>query len=236
MTEGQTQEPLPDMPDDFSSVLVIVAHPDDPEYGIGSAVATWTRAGKRVGYLLASRGEAGIEGMDPSVSAVVRTQEQEAACREVGVESLVFLDEPDGRILATPALRTKIAHEVRRFRPDLVVLLNFQQTWGGRFFNSADHRNLGQAAVDGVADAANEWIVPGARYDGVRRIAEFGADPTHRIDVTDGLDAAVASLACHREYLKALSVEPVEQQARAQIDSTVTHEGGRAHLGFRLYG
>lgn len=192
MTDAQVGAPLPDMPDDFSSVLVIVAHPDDPEYGIGSAVAAWTRAGKRVGYLLASRGEAGIEGLDPAESAIVRTKEQEAACREVGVTSLVFLDEPDGRILATPQLRTKIAHEIRRFRPELVVLLNFQPTWGGRFFNSADHRNLGQAAV--------------------------------------------ASLTCHREYLAALSDEPVEEQARAQIDSTLTHEDGRAYLGFRVYG
>lgn len=236
MTDAQSGTQLEDLPDDFSSVLVIVAHPDDPEYGIGSAAATWTRAGKRVGYLLASRGEAGIEGMDPAESAVVRTREQEAACKEVGVESLVFLDEPDGRILETPELRTSIAREIRRFQPDIVVLLNFQQTWGGRFFNSADHRNLGQAAVDAVADAANEWIVPGARYDKVRRILEFGAHPTHRIDVTDSVEAAVASLACHREYLAALSDDPVEDQARAQIDSTLTWEGDRAYLGFRVYG
>lgn len=236
MTDAQSGTQLEDLPDDFSSVLVVVAHPDDPEYGIGSAAATWTRAGKRVGYLLASRGEAGIEGMDPAESAVVRTREQEAACKEVGVESLVFLDEPDGRILETPELRTSIAREIRRFQPDIVVLLNFQQTWGGRFFNSADHRNLGQAAIDAVADAANEWIVPGARYDKVRRILEFGAHPTHRIDVTDGVEAAVASLACHREYLAALSDDPVEDQARAQIDSTLTWEGDRAYLGFRVYG
>ena len=31
MTDAQVGAPLPDMPDDFSSVLVIVAHPDDPE-------------------------------------------------------------------------------------------------------------------------------------------------------------------------------------------------------------
>src|SRR5699024_8175602 len=235
-TDPTSGDPLPDLPDDFSSVLVIVAHPDDPEYGIGSAAATWTRAGKRVGYLLATRGEAGIEGLDPSESAVVRTPEQEAACQEVGVESLVFLDEPDGRILQTPELRTSIAREIRRFRPDIVALLNFQLTRGGRFFNSADHRNLGQAAVDAVADAANEWIVPGARYDGVSRILEFGVPATHRIDVTDGVEAAVASLACHRQYLAALCEDPVEDQARAQVGSTLTWEGERAYLGFRVYG
>ena len=236
MTDSQSAPQLPDLPDDFSSVLVIVAHPDDPEYGIGAAVGTWTRAGKRVGYVLASRGEAGIEGMDPGRAAVVRTAEQAAACAEVGVESLVFLDQPDGRILQTPELRTAIAREIRSFRPDIVVLLNFQQTWGGVRFNSADHRNLGQAAVDAIGDAGNEWIVPGQRYDGVTRILEFGAHPTHRVDVTESLEAAIASLACHREYLAALSDDPVEQQAKEIIHSSLLWEDGRAHLGFRVYG
>jgi LmbE family N-acetylglucosaminyl deacetylase len=236
MTDSQSAQQLPVLPDDFASALVIVAHPDDPEYGIGAAVSAWTRAGKRVGYVLASRGEAGIEGMDPGRSAVVRTAEQEAACAEVGVASLEFLDQPDGRILQTPELRTAIARRIRAFRPDIVVLLNFQQTWGGRHFNSADHRNLGQAAIDAIGDAGNEWIVPGDRYDGVRRVLEFGVDPTHRVDVTDDLERAIASLACHREYLAALSDTPVEEQAETIIRSSLLWDGDRAHLGFRVYG
>lgn len=236
MTDSQPAQSLQDLPDDFTSALVIVAHPDDAEYGLVSAIRTWTLAGKRVGYVIASRGEAGIEGMDPTRVAEVRAAEQEAACDVVGVESLVFLDQPDGRIVQSLALRTAIAHQIRRFRPEIVVLLNFQQTWGGRFFNSADHRNLGQAAIDAIADAGNEWIVPGERFDGVKRVLEFSAAPTHQVDVTDGVEDAIASLACHREYLRALSDVPVEEQARAQIESTLRRDGDRAYLGIRVYG
>jgi LmbE family N-acetylglucosaminyl deacetylase len=47
--------------------LVLVPHPDDPEYGCAAAVAKWTAAGKTVHYALASRGEVGIEGIPPAL-------------------------------------------------------------------------------------------------------------------------------------------------------------------------
>ena len=52
-------------PDDWERALCIVAHPDDLEYGAAAAIARWTGAGKHVSYLLVTRGEAGIDGMDP---------------------------------------------------------------------------------------------------------------------------------------------------------------------------
>ena len=50
-------------PTRWQTALVLVPHPDDPEYGVGAAVAKWTAAGKAVHYALASRGEVGIAGM-----------------------------------------------------------------------------------------------------------------------------------------------------------------------------
>ncbi|MGE6738176.1 PIG-L deacetylase family protein, partial [Streptomyces sp. NPDC059900] len=57
------QNPLPPLPEDWERCLAVAAHPDDIEYGAASAVARWTAQGKRVTYLLATRGEAGIDGM-----------------------------------------------------------------------------------------------------------------------------------------------------------------------------
>ena len=51
------------MPEDWDRAVAVVAHPDDLEYGVASAVARWTRQGKQVSYLLVTRGEAGIAGM-----------------------------------------------------------------------------------------------------------------------------------------------------------------------------
>ena len=95
---------LETLPEDFDSVLLIMAHPDDPEYGVAAAVARWLAAGKRVGYVLASRGEAGISGLPPAESARVREEEQRRACAAIGVDDLVFLDEPDGSIMYSRCL------------------------------------------------------------------------------------------------------------------------------------
>lgn len=88
--------PLVGVPEDWERALAVVAHPDDMEYGASSAVARWTGAGKSVAYLLVSRGEAGIDGMDPTDVIPLRADEQRAACAAVGVDSLEFLDHPDG--------------------------------------------------------------------------------------------------------------------------------------------
>ncbi|MEV6243927.1 PIG-L family deacetylase [Lentzea sp. NPDC051838] len=52
--------PLPALPEEFQRVLCVVAHPDDMEYGLSAAVARWTSNGIEVGYLLLTRGEAGM--------------------------------------------------------------------------------------------------------------------------------------------------------------------------------
>jgi LmbE family N-acetylglucosaminyl deacetylase len=106
--------------------------------------------------------------------------------------------------------------------------------------NSPDHRALTRSALDAVADAANEWIfpdLPGEPWRGVEYIAVQAMpwEAEHVVDVTEGVERAVASLTEHRRYLEALSSDPVEEQARQQIDTaTLTEDGGR-QVGFRLF-
>ncbi len=229
---------LLEFPQDWHRALVMVAHPDDPEYGMAAAVAEWIDAGKHVSYVLATRGEAGIAGLSPEKSGPLRSTEQVNACALVGVTDLVFLDHPDGRIEEGLALRRDFAREIRRVRPDLVLTLNHRDEWGPGRWNSADHRAVGRAVLDAVGDADNEWIFPELLAEGLPRhktrwVAVSSPAPTHSQPVSAGnIEKAVASLAEHKEYLKALSDEPVEIQARRQIEMVTS--GGA--VAFELYG
>src|SRR5215213_4276937 len=89
---------LPPVPEDWQRCLAVAAHPDDIEYGTASAVARWTAQGKQVTYLLATRGEAGIDSMHPAEAAPLREAEERAGAREVGVDVVEFLDHRDGVI------------------------------------------------------------------------------------------------------------------------------------------
>jgi LmbE family N-acetylglucosaminyl deacetylase len=196
-------------------VLAVVAHPDDLEYGASALVARWTAAGAEVVYLLATRGEAGIDGLSPGESARVRTEEQIASARVVGVSTVDFLDHPDGTIEYGLPLRRDVALAIRRHRPTTVLLSNHRETWAPGRLNSPDHRNVGQAALEAIGDAGNRWIFPDATdrlppYAGVREALVCGSPlATHAADVTGTVDLAVASLAEHRAYLQGLGEHPM---------------------------
>ena len=195
------------MPEDWSTALAVVAHPDDMEYGAAAAIARWTGQGKRVTYTLVTDGEAGIAALDPAEVGPLRRAEQLAACRAVGVDDVEFLGLPDGQLVEGLELRSALCESIRRHRPDVIVSGNFRDSWGGPSWNHADHRAVGRSLLDAVRDAGNPWIFPdaGPVWDGVRFTA-FHASPqaSHAVDVTATFDAGVASLECHATYLRYL--------------------------------
>ena len=73
------------LPEDWDRAVAVVAHPDDLEYGVASAIARWTGQGKTVTYLLATRGEAGIAGMHPDEVGPLRVEEERRSAAVVGV-------------------------------------------------------------------------------------------------------------------------------------------------------
>jgi LmbE family N-acetylglucosaminyl deacetylase len=195
---------LQPLPEDWDRALAIVAHPDDMEYGGAAAVARWTAAGKWVGYVLVTRGEAGIESLPPEQVAPLRTEEQRRSCAAVGVDTLEFLDHPDGLVVADLRLRRDIAAAIRRHHPDVVISSNFRETFGGPSWNHADHRAVGIAVLDAVRDAANPWLFPevGDAWHGVRFVAcNASPQPTHYVDTSTSMDRGVESLLEHEVYL-----------------------------------
>jgi len=229
------------VPEDWKRGLVIVAHPDDIEYGAAAAVARWTAQGKHIRYVLASRGEAGIAGLPPTQAGPLREAEETAAAKAVGVHEVEFLGYPDGRIEESLTLRRDLARAIRRHRPDMVILFNFRESWEAGYVNSADHRAVGRAALDAIADAANEWIFPelgGLPIWSARWAAVTGPIVTHAVDVSDSIDAALESLVAHGRYLSALNSKPVAEQARVIVErATAPIEGfAAAHaVGFELF-
>lgn len=221
----------PPLPDDWSSALAVVAHPDDLEYGVAAAVAAWTAAGKRVTYLLVTRGEAGIATMPPDEAGPAREVEERASAAEVGVDDVRFLDHRDGVVDEGVALRRDIARVIRQVRPDVVVAQNHAERWPGPDgallgWNSADHRAVGRATIDAVSDAGNRWIHPETDlepHEARHVVVAHAPAAGHAVDVTGFVDRAVASLARHRLYLEALDDRPVADQARDVVTQMVGH-------------
>ena len=208
MTDANNTAP-PQVPEDWSRALAVVAHPDDLEYGSASAIARWTDQGKTITYCLVTSGEAGIDSMPPDEAAVMRQAEEWASAAVVGVNTVEFLAHPDGLVENSLVLRRDLAAAIRRHRPEVLISINFREGFGGGGFNHADHRATGLALLDATRDAANRWVFPGAGgapWAGVK-FAIFGGSPnlTHWVDISGTVDRGVASLQEHGGYLAALS-------------------------------
>ena len=196
----------------FDSVLALVAHPDDLEYGAAAAIARWTAQGKRVVYGLATSGEAGIDGIDPERCGPLREAEERAGAAAVGVETVEFYGFPDGTVEYGLPLRRAVARAVRQHRPDVVLTASWREKWGPGSPNQADHIALGRAALDGARDAGNRWVFRdlGLEPWKAKHVFVFGSpDALHGVDVTATFDQGVASLEAHGEYLRGLVDNPM---------------------------
>ena len=203
---------LQHLPEDWDRALAVVAHPDDLEFGTASAVARWTSQGKQVVYLIATKGEAGIDSIEPAKVGPLRVQEEINSARIVGVNTVEFLDHPDGVIEESLTLRREIALAIRKYRPDVLITMSSESGGGSKAPVTADHRIVGLAAIDAARDAGNRWVFPEQLRDGlqpwsgIHMICVDAADrATHGVDVTDFIDKGVASLRAHRVYLENLS-------------------------------
>jgi LmbE family N-acetylglucosaminyl deacetylase len=209
-------EPFEPLNEDWERALVVVAHPDDMEFGSAAAVARWTKQGKQVVYCMLTYGEAGIDGLAPEESARVREAEQRASAEIVGVDSVEFLGLPDGVLEYGVGLRREITRAVRRHQPEIVITNNFRDTWDGeKLLNQADHIATGRATLDAVRDAGNRWIFPEQitdegleRWGGVKEVWVSGSpEGRHAADVTDTFDLGVESLKAHSAYIDGLGWE-----------------------------
>ncbi|WP_101948813.1 PIG-L deacetylase family protein [Mycobacterium sp. 3519A] len=220
---------LEPFPTNWRTALLLVPHPDDPEYGCAAAVAKWTAQGKAVHYALACRGEMGIEGMPPEQAGPLREIEQRRSAAVVGVGDVQFWDFPDSQIRNTPELREKIAETISRLRPDVVLTIYSGPEWAPGQPNQRDHIEFSNAVA-----AAYDSL-----HDPPRWLFENGPAVTHAEVIDDDcFERAVTSLAAHDVYLSVLDPStPVVEQARAQVDMTTTPRpefDGRRTVEFRL--
>lgn len=101
-------------------ILVIGAHPDDPETAAGGTICLLTDAGHEVVCVYLTKGEAGIPGKSHDEAAAIRKKEAEAACAMTGARPL-FMEQVDGSTEVNldryREMRELIGHE----KPDVVI-------------------------------------------------------------------------------------------------------------------
>lgn len=198
MTEESKAEELP-------RVMVIAAHPDDPEFGCAATIAKWATMGREITYVLLTSGDKGSHDplVRPGQIAGIREEEQRAAARALGVKEVLYLNYADGILENTLDLRRRLAQIIRERQPNIVFTID---PWR-HYQLHPDHRAAGLAALDALW-AAREWYLFPEQLLGDRqpwRVKEaylFWTDnPDHWEDVGETIDKRIAALKSHATQL-----------------------------------
>lgn len=213
--------------------LVIMAHPDDAEFGSAGTVAQWVRDGWEVHYLVVTDATGGGSDEATEVGAEAREliantrkAEQREAARILGLTGVEFLDYPDGVLEPTITLRHDIVRVIRRIRPSRVICPSPERRWDpyviGRYH--PDHLAVGVAALAAIYPASqNPWDFPELLLEGlpphkVREVWITGAPQNnHWVDISDTLDIKIEALRAHHSQLG---------ENFSQVEENVRHWSG----------
>jgi LmbE family N-acetylglucosaminyl deacetylase len=192
-------------------VLVISAHPDDPDFGSAGTVARWTGEGVKVTYVVVTDGSKGSHDSDIAVDALVklRQAEQLAAAKILGVNQVVFLGYPDGQIFNTRELRGDIVRQIRMHKPDIIITHD-PTTYivNNAYINHPDHRAVGSTVLDAIFPLARDMRnYPEQGKEGleahiVRDIfLTYTSEPNLWVDITEKMDDKIAALRRHHSQI-----------------------------------
>lgn len=194
-----------------AKVLVIVAHPDDVDFGAGGTVARMTAAGVEVVYCLVTDGDAGGTDLDttPDQRAEVRKREQEAAAELLGVREIHFLGHLDGSVTYSLGLRRDLARIIRLVRPDRVLCQSPERNLDRIYASHPDHLAAGESALAAVyPDARNPFAYPelldseGLEPHTVPEVwLMAGLEGNIAVDTTEVIDAKISALRCHASQI-----------------------------------
>ncbi len=190
---------------EFERVMVIFAHPDDAEVQCAGTIALWAGAGKKITYVVLTRGDKGTQ--DPSMAGdelvQIRQEEQLQAAGELGVEKVVFLPNGDGELEVNLERRKMLTRIIREHQPEVLIT---HDPWM-RYQLHPDHRASGMLALDAVISARDPLYFPEQINDGVKpcrvkRVLLFASDqPDFWVDIGGTMEKKIAALGKHQSQV-----------------------------------
>lgn len=196
------------------SYLVVVAHPDDADFGVAGTAARLARDGNAVHYLVLTSGDAGTEDPDQTAEGLMRQREdeQDAAGRVLGLAGTHYPRFADGELEPNLALRKAIVRVMRRVKADVVLTLDPRMLVSddSRYLNHPDHRAAGQAALDAAFPAAGnrghfrDLLAEGLEPHKVKEVWLGFTDASranHFMDITETLDLKIRALLEHKSQV-----------------------------------
>ena len=224
--------------------LAVFGHPDDAEISAGGTLARWAAEGREVHLLVLTNGDRGSNdrAIDRDQLAATRAAETSAAADHLGLASHRILGVHDGELENSPEVRAEISQDIRRIRPVVVVTCD-PTAWffENRYFNHADHRTAGAAALDAIfPGAGNPLFFPEQLAEGLEpwSVPEvwlgWSLEPNLHHDITAYVDTKVEALKLHASQVEGDMLRFFEEWLPRAAEAAGAKIGVRHAESFRV--
>lgn len=171
----------------YNKVLIIGAHPDDPETMCGGTMLKLQEMGAEVVSVYLTSGEAGIRGKSHEQARAIRQAEAQAACQVMGVRA-VFMTQIDGNAEVNKERYAEIKELIEAEQPDMVIT-----HWP--IDSHRDHRVCAVLVYDA-------WRQSGYSFDlyygeVMTGLQTQNFSPTLWVDITEYHEQKVKAYHCH---------------------------------------
>ena len=171
----------------YEKVLIIGAHPDDPETMCGGTMLKLKAMGAEVVAVYLTSGEAGIVGKTHEQARTIRQAEARKACEVLGVRA-VFLTQTDGNAEVNKERYAEMKALIEAEQPDMVIT-----HWP--IDSHRDHRVCSILVYDA-------WRMTGRGFDLYYSEVMTGMQtqnftPSLWVDITDYRDKKIEAYLCH---------------------------------------
>lgn len=217
--------------DSKQKVLVVLAHPDDPEFFCGGTLTKWANEGHEIAYCLLTKGDKGVNDHFKGTEDIrqLRIDEQFRAAAVIGAKNITFFDYEDGYLTPNLDIRRDVTRVIRQEKPDIVITCDPTNYYlRDSYINHPDHRAAGQVVIDAVFPAAqNELFFPELIQEEnlaphhVKEVwISLPKEPNISIDITDTWDNKITALMEHASQIGEKEKFLKRMRARRTEDSS----------------
>jgi LmbE family N-acetylglucosaminyl deacetylase len=214
-------------------VICIGAHPDDCEIEFGGTAAKLAARGDAVKFVSVTNGEAGHHLHPGPQLVAIRQNEAKEAARRLGIAATEVLQNMDGQLVPSIAVRNQLVRQIRAWEADVVIT---HRVWDYH----PDHRYTGQLVQDAAYLVMVPFVCPDMKAlrrnpaffsleDSFQSPVPFRADIAVNIDDVwprklDALDAHQSQVYEWLPYLDGAPVPAGAAARRAWLDATWSRE------------
>lgn len=183
-------------------IIVIGAHPDDCDMDAGGTAALFTSMGYAVKFVSVTNGDAGHQSEGGGALAKRRIAEAQEAGKRFGVTYDV-LDNHDGELLPTLAIRLQIIRKIREWNADVVIAPRPNDY-------HPDHRYTGVLVQDAAYMVAVPNVAPDTAPLKKNPVFLYSQDffqrpnafrPDVAVDITSVYDQKIYALSAHESQV-----------------------------------